>query len=907
VNTTIAKLDESAATANEVVADPEPTAKEMQPKTIAQAITTENTSKTPIPAEVEALPDVDLKLIPKLDGRTPSKYQMAVFKFIKYGKGNCLVDAVSGSGKSSTIEMAFDLLSPEDKMNTRFLAFNKHIETELSSRGLPAKTMHAEGFAAWRSFAGKVQVDNYKVLNLISERLSPKDMSMKFALSDLVQKAKIHGLVPGNKNGIMEDTPENWIHLMQNFNIDFSEDFDDDTIIENARAILTESNKHHDVVDFADMIYLPLINNIKMPQYKFLFCDECLPYQTPILMADGSSLPIGQIVDEHITGKVITYNTETGEQETKKITKWSKTLNRKPLVRIRVKWRKEYKWIENGRERIGHNNKTNILVCTTDHKVWANEEWIEAGLVNPGMKMQVESLAATTQAFKIGAEGKKKLSEIMSSKNETPEFQERSNWRGTITENIRGGNGTGLTIPQQVLLDELGEGWIAEYAIPTKVKKGLGYPTAYKVDIANPDRMIAIEVDGGRHNMRKEQDKKKEEFLQSIGWKVYRYSNSFAFSNAEKIAQEMNMCIDGDDCPTEGIVESVEPYTLKDYYVYDLTIEDNHNFYANGILVHNCQDLNSLQHKLLTKMLAPNGRFIGVGDPYQSIYGFSGADTKGISRAVKTFNATEIPLSICYRCPKSVINEYAKPLVRHIEVAPWAIEGVTEEKGVGFKNGDFLPNDMIICRNNAPLVKLTYSLLKDRIPCKMLGRDIGKGIASLIRKLKARTIPELVNKLDTWADHEKAKIKRKHEDASVDHIDDRYESVMTFIDNTKAGTPEGIVAEIETMFAEENTKGIVRLSSVHKCKGLEADNVYILNRDLFDKARGRAKTPDQVQQERNVEYVAYTRPKKKLSFIEVPMQSKGAIRKSIMDKASGNNVVAFKLQSKMLMRRFGCR
>ncbi len=25
--------------------------------------------------------------------------------------------------------------------------------------------------------------------------------------------------------------------------------------------------------------------------------------------------------------------------------------------------------------------------------------------------------------------------------------------------------------------------------------------------------------------------------------------------------------------------------------VYDITVEDNHNFYADGILVHNCQEI----------------------------------------------------------------------------------------------------------------------------------------------------------------------------------------------------------------------------------------------------------------------------------------------------------------------------
>ena len=99
--------------------------------------------------DVSNLPDIDLNEIPKMKGKTPSKYQMDLFKAIKHGRGNYVVQAVAGSGKSTTIEAAFDLIPEYDQRETRFTAFNKHIQTELEQRGLPAKTIHAEGFASW--------------------------------------------------------------------------------------------------------------------------------------------------------------------------------------------------------------------------------------------------------------------------------------------------------------------------------------------------------------------------------------------------------------------------------------------------------------------------------------------------------------------------------------------------------------------------------------------------------------------------------------------------------------------------------------------------------------------------------------------------------------------------------------
>lgn len=41
----------------------------------------------------------------------------------------------------------------------------------------------------------------------------------------------------------------------------------------------------------------------------------------------------------------------------------------------------------------------------------------------------------------------------------------------------------------------------------------------------------------------------------------------------------------------EGEVISVEEVEIEDNFVYDLEIEDNHNFFANDILVHNCHHI----------------------------------------------------------------------------------------------------------------------------------------------------------------------------------------------------------------------------------------------------------------------------------------------------------------------------
>ncbi|MGQ3671813.1 endonuclease domain-containing protein [Xanthobacter sp. TB0136] len=95
---------------------------------------------------------------------------------------------------------------------------------------------------------------------------------------------------------------------------------------------------------------------------------------------------------------------------------------------------------------------------------------------------------------------------------------------------VMGGNGRGMTEPQRLLLQKLGGGWIAELTVSTGVRPGNGIPGHWKIDIANPELMIAVEVDGSSHASTKvrERDARKDEFLASKGWSVFRVSNARA-------------------------------------------------------------------------------------------------------------------------------------------------------------------------------------------------------------------------------------------------------------------------------------------------------------------------------------------------------------------------------------------
>ena len=126
------------------------------------------------------------------------------------------------------------------------------------------------------------------------------------------------------------------------------------------------------------------------------------------------------------------------------------------------------------------------------------------------------------------------------------------------------------------------------------------------------------------------------------------------------------------------------------------------------VFIDEAQDTNGVQRTILKKLLKPQGRLIAVGDPYQAIYGFRGADSSAMDMIVDEFGAKVLPLSISYRCAKSVVEEANKymPDIKAFEGSPnGSVEYLDR-----YELDTFSSEDAILCRNTAPLIKMAYSL-----------------------------------------------------------------------------------------------------------------------------------------------------------------------------------------------------
>jgi DNA helicase II / ATP-dependent DNA helicase PcrA len=268
------------------------------------------------------------------------------------------------------------------------------------------------------------------------------------------------------------------------------------------------------------------------------------------------------------------------------------------------------------------------------------------------------------------------------------------------------------------------------------------------------------------------------------------------------------------------------------------------------VFVDETQDLNASQLEMVIRMRAPKGRIVAVGDDRQAIYRFRGADSNAVKRIVDATDAKILPLSICYRCGRKVI-EQAKRFVPDIEAAPGAPEGIVSEISEEKLPEKLLPGDFVLSRTNAPLLSLCFRLIADGKSAHVRGRDIGQGLETLLRKSKTTTIRDLLAWVEKWSQKEIA--RRIENDQDIDVISDKRDCMVAIA--AMADTIDELHGVISALFSDET--GGITLSSTHKAKGLEADRVYML-------ASTYGKWPG--IEEDNLQYVAITRARKELYF-----------------------------------------
>lgn len=206
---------------------------------------------------------------------TWSPQQAAFIDWAINGKGSCVLEAVAGSGKTTTVLAAATQMSGK----IAILAYNNKIAAEIKGKvedlgiswqQVNAGTVHSFGFKALRKFWPNVQVDEKKV-DAIIEELAPESPFGPI-VKQLVSLAKQSAVGVIHR---MHDT-KIWEHIVDHFDLLDDPFTSEDTpdIIALAIRVLKASNAMTGVVDFDDMVYLPLVLPCKHFRYNAVFVDE---------------------------------------------------------------------------------------------------------------------------------------------------------------------------------------------------------------------------------------------------------------------------------------------------------------------------------------------------------------------------------------------------------------------------------------------------------------------------------------------------------------------------------------------------------------------------------------------------------------------------------------------------------
>lgn len=372
-----------------------------------------------------------------------------------------IVDARAGSGKTSTlIEYALQ----NNRKRKLYLAFNssivKEAQVKFAKRGVNniyISTVHQLAHTSIIK-SGRYTLSKYP-LNTMSVKVALK-------LTNNINNRILYFVLLKFENFCNSDSS----------NID---DFPFEKCLD-SKNLVDYYEKHKVQIDYISLKFWDAMDSKKIEvshsfylkkyqlekpvlPYDIIMLDECLPHNASILLEDGSTLPIGDIVQNRLRVNVLTYNQKTKQQEVNKVVGWSSNTVHKEIYRIIFEDR--------------------VLECTHNHKVYVSG-------------IYAKNSGGLEYTF----------------------YPEENRWL----------EASQLQVDQYCQMSDGG----------------------YKL-------ITGIEV--VRHNQR---------------------------------------------------------------YTYDITVENNHNFYANGVLVHNCQDSNDVIIDIFKNQKATK---VAVGDFHQAIYGWRGA------------------------------------------------------------------------------------------------------------------------------------------------------------------------------------------------------------------------------------------------------------------------------------------
>jgi superfamily I DNA/RNA helicase len=317
-------------------------------------------------------------------------------------------------------------------------------------------------------------------------------------------------------------------------------------------------------------------------------------------------------------------------------------------------------------------------------------------------------------------------------------------------------------------------------------------------------------------------------------------------------------------------------YNIIDFtdMIYFPKFIDDKFFVKNDVvMIDEGQDLNWLQKELIERLKKPTGKFVFVGDKFQMIYHFAGANINVFEAFENMPNTVSLPLSISYRCDKNIVSEARIVFgeLSEIEARENAYDGCVREGNID----EVQPGEMVLCRNNAPLVDLWLKFLSRNKKAIIFGKDFLKGLEKSIEMLEntdnvAEAEEILYHNLELLRQRLKERgVKKPEYHQSFLKMAENitiFSVLMKYFDNGNSKNPVASAINIlNEIFSDSVTEDKIVLMTVHKSKGLEAKKIYFYLPDLIP--HRYCQNDAQLYAEHCLKFVGVTRAKNELVFI----------------------------------------
>ena len=304
------------------------------------------------------------------------------------------------------------------------------------------------------------------------------------------------------------------------------------------------------------------------------------------------------------------------------------------------------------------------------------------------------------------------------------------------------------------------------------------------------------------------------------------------------------------------------------------------------------QDFSNIQLNFLKFIKRTKGRYVFIGDFHQAIYNFAGANAQAFNQIPKMFAPVKtFDLPICYRCAKShlsrVNREYGIPILPCDDAPMGFVKTIDKNKISEYAKA----GDMVISRKNKWIAEVVLDLARNGTPIFIEDKEMVGAIKRQILSSKCTSVGtlekflqkvisnynkklfEIVSKNAREGGHEEEHLEAVAEaNSKIDNTSFLLEILEGYLENHASSDGVSKFSNfIDKLLNTTPSPNCVRLCSIHKAKGLEATNVFVLNEAKINYDFRNSK--EQNIQEKNLSYIATTRAKEGLYLVKEPSKT----------------------------------